>query len=199
VLGGAKAGNLTGGQGVVKPARGAQFLTIEAIQRTLPGMVRGGVLAAIAALAALPGCSLLLDFSEPVSDAAPVEVDASGACDDDEPNDTLDDGTTLEGELASALCPVSDLDYYRFVVEADGSDVVITLRFDDELDLRLTLLDGAGNELTVADGAAGEARIERTAAQLNTLSAGEYGVLVASEDAAGNEAAYVVAIDIAVP
>jgi hypothetical protein len=163
-------------------------------------MVRGGVLAAVAALVALPGCSLVLDFSEPVSDAAPAAIDATGACGDDEPNDTQDVATALAaGDLESALCPASDLDYYAFDVETDGSDVVITLTFDGEAhDLRLTLLDAAGTELTVSAGATGEERIERTAAQLNTLTAGGYAILVGADDD-GGDAPYTLSLTVTAP
>ena len=175
---------------MVKPARDAQFLTFAAIGRTLSGMVRGGVLAAIAGLVALSGCSFVLDFSEPSVDAAPAEDAADVTCDDDEPNDSLETATaTTSGTIESSLCPASDVDFYGFSIV--DSDLIASLTFDGErADLRLTLFDAAGNAITVAAGNTGEERIERSEAQLNTLPAGDYALEVSNESTTGNDVPY---------
>ena len=88
-----------------------------------------GLIAASILSPALPGCSLLLDFS----DAAGVHDAAlpfpAAECAFDEPNDSFDTAATVTTADTgpAAICPTSggiaDLDYYAFTVP-DGTNTV---------------------------------------------------------------------------
>jgi hypothetical protein len=166
-------------------------------------MSRGALAALGVGLLGLGGCTLILDFSEPVrvSDAGPGDdagaaIDAALPCDLDEPNDAIDEATPVTSDaVASALCPAGDVDVYGFTLDTPV-DVVAVLTFDAADDLDLILVDADGNALTVSNGTGGEERIERSTALANLLPAGDYGVEVVAADDAGGVAGYT--LDVAI-
>jgi hypothetical protein len=153
-------------------------------RRYLCAMIRGGVLAAVAASVALPACSLLLDFSAPIASSDAGASDATDTCADDEPNDVIAEATIVveSGTVASSLCPAGDHDFYA--VTLDGTnDLVAVLRFAGAVDdLTLALYDQAGTAITVSAGASDSERIEHSAALANTLPAGTYALEVSGVD-----------------
>jgi hypothetical protein len=96
------------------------------------------------ALLAASGCSLVLDFDQPIVDAGAVRADASpnaidAGVDIYEPNDTPQQATAIDrGLYQLSIAPVGDRDYFSFTVQ-DPSDVVITLSSTGSADLDLEL------------------------------------------------------------
>jgi|SRR5580704_4656991 hypothetical protein len=116
---------------------------------------------------ALPGCSLILDFSDSAApkDAAPPDAFYTAAeCAYDEPDDTIDTAAsvTTADMGPAAICPtgtgMDDLDFYRFDVPDTASVVTIELMYvarpDGDLDLALyddtesTIATVGGNQTT---------------------------------------------------
>jgi hypothetical protein len=115
-------------------------------RRVCLGFLGGGGLAALAA--ALAGCSLLLDFSEPELPKFSEEECALG-----EPNDLPEEAAPLSAEpVAAALCRGSrerpDTDFFSLTVPPGQSITQLSLRFtqkDKDGNLDLYLYDAAGN------------------------------------------------------
>lgn len=145
--------------------------------------------AAAGAVAALAGCSLILDFGGDLrdagtaGDAAPTIDGGAMSCTAYEPNDAQDSAIAIEaGTLSAAVCPEGDRDWYAFSVDG-AQDVVIELRFDNRNgagDLDMLLFDDQGAELLPkGNGFSDVERIERTAtSQHGRLPAGTYAVEV---------------------
>lgn len=153
----------------------------------------------LGAVAALPGCSLILDFDDPVesidggpldggSDAAQdpdadLRPDASTAanCDVLEPNDSLDAPQAITPmTIAAAHCPSGDPDFYSFVLEANN-ELTITLEFLNEPtpgDLNLRLYDAAQEIRSVASGTGTIDTIAHSPGLGNALPAGTYVIEV---------------------
>jgi hypothetical protein len=141
----------------------------------------------ITALFALPGagCSLLLDFGDGggnaidggVPDAEPTG-DGGDACAAFEPNNSLAMAHVLTeaGTLDPVgICPTGDRDFFRFTV--DGiQDTVIEALFTNapQMDLEMRLYDGTGMVIDRSETFDSNERIERSAANANTLAAGTY-------------------------
>ncbi len=114
---------------------------------------------------ALPGCSLILDFSDsaaPKDAALPDAFYTAAECSYDEPDDTVDTAAsvTVADTGPAAICPtgtgMDDLDFYRFEVDDTATTVTIQIVYLPRLngDLDLTLFDENGSAIaTEADGA----------------------------------------------
>jgi hypothetical protein len=100
----------------------------------------------------LPGCSLILDFSDsaaPHDAALPDAPYTQAECAYDEPNDSIDTAATVTTADAgpAAICPTStgtdDLDFYRFEVPDMTAQVTIQLAYVPRQNgsLALTLYD----------------------------------------------------------
>jgi hypothetical protein len=125
---------------------------------------RGGALLIVGL--ALPGCSLILDFSDsaaPKDAAIPDAFYTAAECSYDEPNDTIDTAAsvTVADTGPAAICPTGtgsdDLDFYQFDVDDTATVVTIQLAYTPRTDgdLDLTLFDSTGSVIaTEADGAA---------------------------------------------
>src|SRR5664279_4707731 len=105
-------------------------------------------------LATVPGCSLILDFSDKagVHDASLDGPYTKDQCDYKEPNDSLDTAAVIDPTVdmgPAAICKVAtgeDDDYYKFTVPAGITKV--TLKLIDAPgggDLDLKLYDSTGN------------------------------------------------------
>jgi hypothetical protein len=108
-------------------------------------------------LALLPGCSLVLDFSDK---AIPKDamVDAPYTADEcayKEPNDTPDTAAviTTADTGPAAICADDPADYYKFTV-AGATTVTVAIQFTNRAggDLDLQLLDAAGAEVSISRG-----------------------------------------------
>lgn len=151
--------------------------------------VRAG--AAIAGLAFLTGCQLILDFS-PIADGGGGDgsaidgggPDAETACGVLEPNESLGTPALADpGTFVAAICPAGDQDFYGF--DLSGSeDLVIELTFEAGVnDLELELYDAtSGDVLTLSTGGDGDEKIEHSAANSNRLGAGTYAMRVFGRD-----------------
>jgi hypothetical protein len=103
-------------------------------------------------IAACPGCSLLLDFSDSAAphDAAIDAPYTKEQCDYGEPNDTVDTAFPITPGTDTgpgAICPTTsgndDVDFYKFTVPAGTTKVTIQTMFTTALgDLDLILTDG---------------------------------------------------------
>jgi len=102
------------------------------------------------ALACLPGCSLLLDFSDSkIPKDAPLDGPFTAAeCTYDGPNGTFDTAATITPGVdmgPAAVCTppdgqTEDDHYYKFTVAAGASSVTVSITFTNaigDLDLRL--------------------------------------------------------------
>jgi Bacterial pre-peptidase C-terminal domain len=105
-------------------------------------------------LATMPGCSLILDFSDKagVHDASLDGPYTKDECDYKEPNDTIDTAAVIDPTVdmgPAAICKTTageDDDYYKFTVPAGITKV--TLKLIDAPgggDLDLKLYDSTGN------------------------------------------------------
>jgi hypothetical protein len=127
----------------------ADLLTLARATPTLV-RVRKRALAALVSAACGSGCSLLLDFSDPLAPAdagAPDAIDPS-ACSFGEPNDTQATAFALSpvSGQAAGICASGDRDYYAITV-ADGQTLAFTAHFKQTTmsgDLDLKLLDAGG-------------------------------------------------------
>jgi hypothetical protein len=108
-------------------------------------------------LALVPGCSLVLDFS---NKAIPKDamVDAPFTADEcayKEPNDSPDTAQviTTTDTGPAAICPDDVGDYYKFTV-AGASTVTISIQFTNRPggDLDLELLDAMGTQVSISRG-----------------------------------------------
>ena len=108
-------------------------------------------------LALLPGCSLVLDFSDK---AIPKDamVDAPYTADEcayKEPNDTPDTAQVITATDTgpAAICADDPADYYKFTV-AGASTVTVAIQFTNRPggDLDLELLDAAGAQVSISRG-----------------------------------------------
>lgn len=100
----------------------------------------------------LPGCSLILDFSDSAipKDAAPPDVNP--ACAFDEPNDDAGDAAsvTVADTGPAAICSqpggAADLDFYRFEVPDLTTSVTVQLVYQPVVDgdLALAITDTTG-------------------------------------------------------
>lgn len=129
----------------------------------------------------LTGCSLLLDFSEPVegTDAAIPDASVDGA-DFAEPNDGFASAFVVGSgvKMPLSILPRGDLDYYRFTL-ATPRDLIITLRFVQSMgDLDLRLFDATQAEVASSTGNDDDEQIVRTQALGNVLAPGDYFILV---------------------
>lgn len=107
-----------------------------------------------------PGCSWILDFSEPpaLPDAAPG-LDASpyeqADCDYKEPNDTAQAAAILAATDTgpAAICSGSDHDFYKLAIDATTTAVELRITHDAALgDLDLVLRDKAGTPIAASRG-----------------------------------------------
>ena len=108
-------------------------------------------------LALLPGCSLVLDFSDK---AIPKDamVDAPYTADEcayKEPNDSFDTAQVITSTDTgpAAICADDPADYYKFTV-AGASTVTVAIQFTNRPggDLDLELLDAAGAQVSISRG-----------------------------------------------
>lgn len=106
------------------------------------------------ALVALPGCSLILDFSDKagVHDASLDGPYTQDECNYKEPNDSLDTAAVIDPATdmgPAAICKVAsgeDDDYYKFTVPDMTTKVTITLtNAPGGGDLDLKLYDATGD------------------------------------------------------
>jgi hypothetical protein len=105
--------------------------------------------AVLVLLAALPGCSFILDFSDK---AGVHDASLDGPCDYKEPNDSLDAAAVIDPATdmgPAAICKNAggeDDDYYKFTVPATATKTTIKLMFTDSnvRDLDLKLYDNTG-------------------------------------------------------
>ena len=148
---------------------------------------RGVALALAAAVGAVAGCQLVLDFS-PVPDGG-GEDDGGlvAACELGEPNDELSAAAAASpgSAIQGALCGADDRDFFSFAVDG-AQDAIVELTFgaaDGDLELELWSV-GTGEVLTVSTGTDDDERIEHSAALGNLLPAGEYAALVVGRDGA---------------
>jgi hypothetical protein len=144
-------------------------------------MIRGAFLAALATVGAASGCSLLLDFSAPVTDAGPAAPpDATDTCTKDEPNDERAAATpAVTGTIAASVCPAADHDFYGFTLDG-ATDLVAVLRVDGggAPNLQLALYGAGDTPITVSIASGSDERIEHSAALANVLPAGDYALEV---------------------
>ena len=110
-----------------------------------------------ALLALIPGCSLVLDFSDKAipKDAmidAPYTADE---CTYKEPNDSIDTAQviTTTDTGPAAICADDPGDFYKFTV-AGASSVTVAIQFTNRPggDLDLELLDAAGTRVSISRG-----------------------------------------------
>ena len=132
----------------------------------------------------LPGCTAILDFSDPVEpevvtvDAGPPDAmsvpDATPAiCSSSEPNEDIATAITLgETAIVSAICGASDKDFFKFEHPAD-TDLTVSLDFTGaNLDLRL--LNDRAETIGIANGTDDGEELVHTLAIGNNLQAGSY-------------------------
>ncbi len=110
-----------------------------------------------ALLALVPGCSLVLDFSDK---AIPkdAQIDAPYTADEcayKEPNDTVDTAAMITSADTgpAAICANDPGDYYKFAV-AGATTVTVAIQFTNRPggDLDLELLDTAGTQVSISRG-----------------------------------------------
>lgn len=153
----------------VKAPRPSKLLTFGGERDYARFMLREPIhLALVAVVVALgAGCSLILDFDDPVGESAdggpsdaggtdgpPVIIDApvSLACGLFEPNDTIESAASLtEAMYEVGLCPAaSDVDYYRLDL-TQGSDKALSVLAEIGATGSVVLYDALGMD-TVAAG-----------------------------------------------
>ena len=108
-------------------------------------------------LALIPGCSLVLDFSDK---AIPKDamIDAPYTADEcayKEPNDTLDAAQVITATDTgpAAICADDPADYYKFTI-AGATSVTWAIQFTNRPggDLDLEILDAMGNQKAISRG-----------------------------------------------
>src|SRR5262245_45159721 len=111
-----------------------------------------GALAAIAIVATMPACSLILDFSE---SAAPADASIDGPytkveCDYKEPNNTLTAPAVVlatdrgPAAICSATAGVDDHDFYQFTVTGTTLTIAVAFMNRQGGDLDLKVYDQTG-------------------------------------------------------
>lgn len=105
------------------------------------------------ALCLLPGCSLILDFSDPPAPPDAFTIDALGgaACTFDEPNETAAAAVAIDPVMGqdAAICEVGDRDFYAITV-ADNQTMTFEVVFAQQGtqgDLDEKLLDMGGTTI----------------------------------------------------
>jgi hypothetical protein len=160
---------------------------------------------------ALPGCSLLLDFSSSAAPKGDAAIDAAAPtaaeCAYDEPNDTIDTAAsvTTADMGPAAICATStgtdDVDYYRFEVPAAMSTVTIQLVYQPNGatgDLNLALFDSTDSVVASETDNASTKTIacpSTTGVPCPTLGSGTYTFEV-SPASPGNTNAYTFSLSI---
>ncbi len=103
----------------------------------------------LAALLATPACSLIYDFSNPISatDAGADAVAPAAECELGEPNNTFASATPLLGAVGgpAAICTVGDVDFYAFTINDATTTTTVTIGFLSamgDLDARVLASDG---------------------------------------------------------
>jgi hypothetical protein len=140
-----------------------------------------------AALLAMSGCSLILDFGGDITDGGVDQIDGGQFCDIGEPNNTQAMGQLITaGGFQAAICPEGDRDYYVFTVNG-AQDMTVEITFDNMNglgDLDMLLFNAAGAELMPKGNGFGDTeRIERTSTSTHgRLDAGDYAVQVFAFD-----------------
>jgi hypothetical protein len=141
--------------------------------------VRCAALAAVLG-AGLGGCSLVLDFDDPIegpADAAPPDG-FGAACDFGEPNEAIETAFALAAGPSgpAAICAGGEQDHDFYSFQVDGTqDATIRIRFDagagsGDLDLGLYRCDGS---FVIGAGTVGDdEQIDRSGGQ--RLPAGDY-------------------------
>lgn len=136
---------------------------------------------AASALAALPGCSLILDFSDgaiPVDAAADAPF-SEAACGFGEPNDSPATAAILTaGEAGpAAICLASDHDFYRITVPTGTARVTLAIALMHTVtgDLDLALYDAGGSRpLASSHGFGDTEMITCPSATCAALAPGDY-------------------------
>ena len=113
-------------------------------------------------IATVPGCSLILDFSDSAAphDAAIDTPYTADQCAYGEPNDSFDTATVIVAGTDTgpgAICPtmtgVDDVDYYKFTVPAGTTSTTVAIMFTNALgDLDLKLFDANQTPLAQSRG-----------------------------------------------
>ncbi len=113
-------------------------------------------------LSALPGCSLILDFSDSAAphDAAIDAPYTTDECAYGEPNDTFGTAANVVPGTdtgPAAICPTTsgedDLDFFKFTVPAGTNTVIVQTMFTNALgDLDLKLYDSTQTPLAQSRG-----------------------------------------------
>jgi hypothetical protein len=137
----------------------------------------------------LPGCSLILDFSDKAApkDAAVDSPFPGDECAYGEPNDMVVDAFPITPGTdtgPAAICPngtgTDDLDYYKFTVPAGTTTTTVTVDFTNARgDLDLKLYDATGTMLAQSRGFTDEEKIvcpnpPSTTPLCGALAAGDY-------------------------
>ncbi len=110
-----------------------------------------------ALLALVPGCSLVLDFSDKAipKDAAIDAPYTADECMYKEPNDSVDTAQmiTTADTGPAAICANDPGDFYKFTV-AGASTVTVAIQFTNRPggDLDLQLLDTMGTQVSISRG-----------------------------------------------
>ncbi len=140
-------------------------------------------------VAACPGCSLLLDFSDSAAphDAAIDTPYTAAQCAYGEPNDSFDTAYPVMPGVDTgpgAICPttsgVDDLDYYKVTVPASASTVTVQITFTNAVgDLDLKLYDATQTTVAQSRGFGDGETITcpnapGTSPQCPKLAAGDY-------------------------
>jgi hypothetical protein len=137
----------------------------------------------IASAGASSGCSLVLDFSQPVTaDATPDAVASDVECLRGEPNNTSTSATSVTSADAGSagICEPGDVDFYRFAVEPTSNTVTINVGFVSaagDLDLRLFASDGT-TALALANSFGDNEVLTCPSAKCTKLTAGTYYLAV---------------------
>lgn len=112
---------------------------------------------ALAVVALVPACSLILDFDEaPPSDASIDAPYTQAECDYKEPNDSPSAPAMVEatdtGPAAICAGEPEDQDFYKFTVV--NATVTVSIAFTNRPggDLDIKLLDGGGNTVAQSRG-----------------------------------------------
>jgi hypothetical protein len=146
---------------------------------------RGGAGILLIALGlASSGCSLILDFSAPSSDAAPIdampEPDGGGGCDTFEPNESLAASVPITPDTyILGICEPGDHDF--FAVTLDGNqDLLVRIDFVNAAgaDLEMRLYDSLGAVVDRSETFEDFEQIEASLAMSNRLAAGTYFIEV---------------------
>lgn len=146
-------------------------------------MVRERLLVLVSLAVGMPGCSLVLDFSDK---QIPVDAAIDGPftqeeCDYKEPNDTAMAPAMFAATDVgpAAICEGSDRDFYRFTVPDMTASISLRITFENrpsgDLDLRLYDATGA-TVIAQSRGFTNEEKIDCPAASpaCPQLAAGDY-------------------------